>query len=131
MPRNGPAQLGFEGNPRRRFTSWLDGFAKLHSFKFSGSQVPSRSSCPLQPGLQVLYSGKMLESPNYVASREQGELVPSMTLNKFETKEEEWSWTERMTILAKSVLLTAFDNMNPALWRYAFHALQYTTLLFV
>jgi len=101
--RNGPAQLGFEGNPRRRFTSWLDGFAKLHSFKFSGSQV--------------LYSGKMLESPNYVASREQGELVPSMTLNKFETKEEEWSWTERMTILAKSVLLTAFDNMNPALWR--------------
>ena len=38
--RNGPAQLSFNGNPRRKFTSWLDGFAKLHSFKFSGSKVP-------------------------------------------------------------------------------------------
>ena len=88
----------------------------------TASSSPAPRHCPapptpLQPPLQVLYSGKMLESPNYVASREQGELVPSMTLNKFETKEEEWSWTERMTILAKSVLLTAFDNMNPALWR--------------
>ena len=79
----------------------------------------------------MLYSGKMLESPNYVASREQGELVPSMTLNKFETKEEEWSWTERMIILAKAVLHTAFDNMNPALWRYAYPAPQYTTSMLV
>ena len=37
--RNGPAQLSFNGNPRRKFTSWLDGFGKLHSFKFSGSKV--------------------------------------------------------------------------------------------
>ena len=30
--RNGPAQISF-GSPRRILTSWLDGFAKLHSFK--------------------------------------------------------------------------------------------------
>ena len=73
----------------------------------------------------------MLESPNYVASREQGELVPSFTLNKFETKEEEWTWTERMTILAKAVLHTAFDNMNPALWRYAYPAPKLTASMLV
>jgi len=101
--RNGPAQLSFNGNSRRKFTSWLDGYGKLHSFKFSGSKV--------------LYSGKMLESPNYLASVEKGELVPSVTLNKFATVEEEWTFTEKMLITAKSFALTAFDNNNPALWR--------------
>ena len=32
LHRNGPAQISF-GSPRRILTSWLDGFAKLHSFK--------------------------------------------------------------------------------------------------
>ena len=41
------------GSSRRIMTSWLDGYAKLHSFKLSGSNV--------------LYSGRMLESPNYLA----------------------------------------------------------------
>ena len=41
------------GSSRRVMTSWLDGYAKLHSFKLSGSDV--------------LYSGRMLESPNYLA----------------------------------------------------------------
>ena len=66
---------------------------------------------------QVLYSGKMLESPNYLASVEKGELVPSTTLNKFATEEEEWTLAETMLITAKSFALTAFDNNNPALWR--------------
>jgi carotenoid cleavage dioxygenase-like enzyme len=101
--RNGPAQLSFEGNPRRKFTSWLDGFAKLHSFKFNGAKV--------------LYSGKMLESPNYLASVAQGELVPSLTLNKFSSLEEEWSWGEKLTILKNSLMMTAYDNNNPGLWR--------------
>ena len=30
--RNGPAQLSFSSS-KRVLTSWLDGFAKLHSFK--------------------------------------------------------------------------------------------------
>ena len=100
--RNGPAQISF-GSERRVLTSWLDGFAKLHSFKFSGSQV--------------LFSGKMLESPNYLASVAAGELQPMTTLNGFNSPDEEWSWWEKMKILGKSLLLTAFDNNNPALWR--------------
>ena len=66
----------------------------------------------------MVYSGKMLESPNYVASAARGELVPSATLNKFATEEEEWSWLEKMEIAYKSASLTAFDNNNPALWRW-------------
>jgi len=100
--RNGPAQLSF-GSERRILTSWLDGFAKLHSFKFSGSEV--------------LFSGKMLESPNYLASVAAGELQPMTTLNKFGTVEEEWSFFEKMIIMKNSIQLTAFDNNNPALWR--------------
>ena len=45
-------QISF-GSPSRIMTSWLDGYAKLHSFKLSGRNV--------------LYSGRMLESPNYLA----------------------------------------------------------------
>jgi len=100
--RNGPAQISF-GSERRVLTSWLDGFAKLHSFKFSGSKV--------------LFSGKMLEPPNYLASVAAGELQPMTTLNKFATAEEEWSPWEKLMILKKSFQLTAFDNNNPALWR--------------
>ena len=84
-------------------TSWLDGFAKLHSFKMSGPQV--------------LYSGKMLEPPNYLASLEAGELVPQLTLNKFATEEEEWTWWEKLVIFYKMLKMDEFGNNNPALWR--------------
>ena len=85
-------------------TSWLDGFAKLHSFKMSGDSI--------------LYSGAMLKSPNYVDSVEKGELVPSSTLNRFKTVEEEWTWWELMQIFYKSfVTMDEFGNNNPALWR--------------
>ena len=50
--RNGPAQISF-GSERRIYNSWLEGFAKLHSFKMDGQNM--------------LYSGRMLESPNYLA----------------------------------------------------------------
>jgi len=101
--RNGPAQISF-GSSRRVMTSWLDGFAKLHSFKMSGDSI--------------LYSGAMLKSPNYVDSVEKGELVPSSTLNRFKTNEEEWTWWELMQIFYKSfVTMDEFGNNNPALWR--------------
>jgi len=100
--RNGPAQISF-GSERRVFSSWLEGFAKLHSFKMDGENV--------------LYSGKMVESPNYVASVANGELVPMLTLNKFNTEEEEWTTWEKMQIVGKSLMGTEFGNNNPALWR--------------
>ena len=47
-----------------------------------------------------------------------GELVPQMTLNNFESEEDEWTWTELIQLYAK--LLSGeelFDNTNPAIWR--------------
>ena len=43
----------------------------------------------------------MLESPNYVASVEKGELVPMVTLNKFDNVEDEWTWWEKLHIIFK------------------------------
>ena len=80
-------------------TSWLDGFAKLHSFKMSGPQV--------------LYSGKMLEPPNYLASVEKGELVPQLTLNKFATEEEEWTWWEKLVIFYKMLKMDELTTIPP------------------
>jgi len=100
--RNGPAQISFESE-HRHLASWLEGFAKLHSFKISGSKV--------------LYSGKMLESPNYLASKERGEMVPMMTLNKFADPKDEWNWWEKLQIMVKMFAGTEFGNNNPALWR--------------
>ena len=67
--------------------------------------------------LSFVLSGKMLESPNYLASVAAGELVPQLTLNRFSSPEEEWSWLERLEIIYKMVTMRAFDNNNPALWR--------------
>lgn len=43
----------------------------------------------------------MLDSPNYVASKEKGELVPMVTLNKFDNEEDEWTWWEKLHIIFK------------------------------
>jgi len=100
--RNGPAQISF-GSKRRHMSSWLEGFGKLHSFKLDGPKV--------------LYSGKMLDSPNYVASKEKGELVPMVTLNKFDNEEDEWTWWEKLHIIFKMFIGDEMGNNNPALWR--------------
>ena len=52
-------------------------------------------------GDEILYSGKMLESPNYVASVEAGELVPCTTLNKFANPDDEWTFMEKMQLSYK------------------------------
>ena len=36
--RNGPGQHTF-GSESRQMSNWMDGFPKLHSFKFSGEQA--------------------------------------------------------------------------------------------
>ena len=46
----------------------------------------------------------MLDSPNYVASKEKGELVPMVTLNKFDNVEDEWTWWEKLHIIFKMFL---------------------------
>ncbi len=48
----------------------------------------------------MLFSGKMLESNNYLASVEKGELVPQLTLNEFVDKEHDWNILEEGQIMA-------------------------------
>ena len=68
-------------------------------------------------GSHILFSGAMLQSPNYVASVAAGELVPMITLNKFRTEEEEWSWWDKLEIMYKMMQSEEYGNNNPALWR--------------
>ena len=58
--RNGPGQRTF-GSEHKHLSSYLDGFAKLHTFKLDGSNV--------------YFSGKMLGSSTYLDSVAKGELV--------------------------------------------------------
>ena len=68
-------------------SSWLDGFAKLHSFKFDGANV--------------YFSGKMIESTTYMDSVANGELVPQITLNAMANPEDEWTFLEVGEMLYK------------------------------
>lgn len=100
--RNGAARISF-GSKRRVLSNWFEGWAKIHSFKFNGSRV--------------LFSGKMLEPPNYRKSVKKGELVPQMTFNYFDNPKDEWSFLEKLQIAKDMVEGTAYDNNNPAVWR--------------
>jgi len=97
--RNGPAQMTF-GSDKRKLSSWLDGFAKLHSFKFDGRNV--------------YFSGKMVASSTYMDSMENGELVPQITLSTFQNPEDEWTYWEYLEMFQRDNM---FDNINPAVWR--------------
>ena len=68
-------------------------------------------------GSHILFSGAMLQSPNYVASVAAGELVPQITLNKFRTEEEEWTWWDKLVLMYKMLKGEEHGNNNPALWR--------------
>jgi carotenoid cleavage dioxygenase-like enzyme len=109
--RNGPAQHTF-GSEKRHLSSWLDGFAKLHSFKFDGANV--------------YFSGKMIQSTTYVDSVANGELVPQITLSPLANPDEDWTTLELGEILMKQTNQifhmgkhNGFDNTNPGLWRMA------------
>jgi len=108
--RNGPAQLTF-GSEKRHLSSWLDGFAKLHSFKFDGKKV--------------YFSGKMIESTTYMDSLKAGELVPQITMNKLKNPDEEWTLMDMEKIGERAInemlgdmTHNAYDNNNPGLWRF-------------
>lgn len=93
--KNGPARLKFP-NQTRFFTNWMDGWAKLHSFKFNGANVT--------------FSGKLLEPPLYQSSVAVGDLVPSTTLSGLTPTD--WSLAERMEIASMFASQTAYDNQN-------------------
>ena len=54
----------------------------------------------------------MLDSPNYVASKEKGELVPMVTLNKFDNEEDEWTWWEKLHIIFKMFIGDEMGGYN-------------------
>lgn len=62
----------------------------------------------------------MLESPNYVASKDKGELVPQLTLNKFDNPEDEWSWWEKLQIVFKMFLGDEFGIYSHIIFHYLF-----------
>ena len=95
--RNGPGQHTF-GSEKRQLNNWLDGFPKLHSFKFNGDKV--------------LFSGKMLESKNYMDSVAAGELTPQITLNQFVNPADDWDMFEKFEIFYKVGHLFGNHNMN-------------------
>jgi len=95
--KNGPGRTDFGGV--RRHTSWMDGFAKLHSFKFNGNTS------------DVLYSARFINSRIYQRCLEKGDLVPYMTLAPVAPTD--WTWSETWEA-AKA----KFDNTNVMVWKY-------------
>ena len=108
--RNGPAQHTF-GSDKKHLGNYMDGFAKLHSFKLDGPNV--------------YFSGKMVESSTYKDSVAKGELVPQILLSHFPNADDEWSIWEMEEIMERAfnqmygdASHNAFDNNNPAVWRF-------------
>lgn len=60
----------------------------------------------------------MLESPNYVASKDKGELVPQLTLNKFDNPDDEWSWWEKLQIVFKMFLGDEFGIYSHIIFHF-------------
>ena len=55
---------------KRNLSSWMDGWGKLYKVEFTGTG-------------EVIYSGRMVEVPNYLESLEKGELVPQVITKLF------------------------------------------------
>ena len=99
--KNGPGRSNFGGE--RTHTSWMDGFAKLHSFKFNGNVS------------DVLVSGQFIKTPIYVKCLEKEDLIPYVTLAKVGPTD--WTWSETFEALKNK-----FDNTNVMVWKYTSHA---------
>ena len=68
-------------------SSWLDGFAKLHSFKLRGKDV--------------FYSGKMVHSTTYMDSKKKHDLVPELTLGSFQNPDDDWGTFEMIELIQR------------------------------
>ena len=94
--KNGPAQHRF-GAEERWYANYMDSWGKLTkiTFKEDGS---------------VLYSGRMIETDNYLKCAEAQRLVPTITAG--EVRPNDWSFTE----FAEG-FVNNYDNTNVILWR--------------
>ena len=96
--KNGPSQKRF-GTEERWYSQYMDSWAKLNKITFTGG-----------PGGEVLFSGRMIESDNYVRCAEAGTIQPSITVSSLSP--DDWSLAEQM-----QGMLNWYDNTNVLLWR--------------
>ena len=94
--KNGPSQKRF-GAENRWYNSYMDSWAKLNKITFS-------------PGGEVLFSGRMIESRNFVRCRDADKISPSVTMSG--VAPEDFSMAEMV-----EGGLHGFDNTNVLLWR--------------
>jgi len=95
--KNGPSQKRF-GTENRWYTQYMDSWGKLNKFTFKGD------------GSTVLYSGRMVETKNYMKCKEAEKLVPTITVAGVSPND--WSMEELMEGVANS-----YDNTNVIMWR--------------
>jgi len=94
--KNGPGQKSF-GDEDRYYGQYGDSWAKIHKITFNEGRLT--------------YSGRMLESKNYVKCRDAGKIVPSVTFGPI--RPNDWS-------LAEDITANMNGNVNP---NVAFHKL--------
>merc|ERR1712121_218229 len=94
--KNGPSQRRF-GTEERWYNNYMDGWGKLIKVTFPGDGT-------------VKYSGRMIETDNYLKCKEANKVVPTITLG--EVKPNDWSPSEMM-----EEFVNLFDNTNVILWR--------------
>jgi len=95
--KNGPSQKRF-GTENRWYTQYMDSWGKLNKFTFKGD------------GSSVLYSGRMIETKNYLLCKEAEKLVPTITVAGVSPND--WSMEEIM-----EGVINNYDNTNVILWR--------------
>ncbi|XP_069112264.1 beta,beta-carotene 15,15'-dioxygenase-like [Argopecten irradians] len=94
LVRNGPGQMEMG---TRKFLSYLDGYAKLHSWNFPGDG-------------SAFYSSKMIKSKSYISSLEKKEMEACIM---FEGPSPPFSAIERMKCMMRNM-----DNMNVNVFNY-------------
>ena len=94
--KNGPSQKNF-GSENRWYNSYMDSWAKLNKITFS-------------PEGEVYFSGRMIESRNFVRCRDANKIEPSITMAG--VTPEDFSMEEMI-----EGGLHGFDNTNVLLWR--------------
>ena len=94
--KNGPSQKRF-GSENRWYNSYMDSWAKLNKITFS-------------PEGEVTFSGRMIESKNFLRCRDADKIAPSITMAG--VTPEDFSMMEMM-----EGGMQGFDNTNVLLWR--------------
>ncbi|XP_060066167.1 beta,beta-carotene 15,15'-dioxygenase-like [Ylistrum balloti] len=94
LVRNGPGQLEMG---RRKYQSYFDGYAKLHSWTFPGNG-------------SAFFSAKMIKSKSYLTSIEKCDIEPYMTLGVVSPS---YTFMEKMQCIRNNV-----DDMNVNVFNY-------------